>query len=66
MRNTCATIFEFFNPLFPYCAESLSWIAAPDTPSDHKNRISKHCSSLLQTESGAAMINGNATTMELT
>jgi len=43
--NTCVTIFELFYPfvdtllwqtLFPYCAESLQWISAPDTPSDHK------------------------------
>jgi hypothetical protein len=34
-----------------------------DTPSDQKNQIIKHCSSLVQTESTAAMINGKAVTM---
>jgi hypothetical protein len=38
----------------------------PDTPSNHKNRITECCYSLMQTESGAAMINGKAATMELT
>jgi hypothetical protein len=38
----------------------------PDTPSDHKNRITERCFSLVQTESEAAMINGKAATMELT
>jgi hypothetical protein len=31
-----------------------------------KNRITERCSSLVQTESGAAMINDKAATMELT
>jgi hypothetical protein len=39
---------------------------APDTPFDHKNRITERYSSLVQTESGAAMINSKAATMELT
>jgi hypothetical protein len=34
-------------------------------PSDHKNRITERFSSLVQTESGAAMINGKAATIEL-
>ena len=54
------------NTLFPYCAESLWWITAPDTPSDQKNRITEHWFPLVHTESGAAMINGKAATMELT
>jgi hypothetical protein len=37
-----------------------------DTPSNHKNQITERCSSLVQTESGAAVINGKAATMELT
>jgi hypothetical protein len=39
---------------------------APDTSSDHKNQITECCSSLVQTEIGAAMINGKAAMMELT
>jgi hypothetical protein len=38
----------------------------PSSLSDHKNRITEHYSSLMKTESGAAMIKGNAVTMELT
>jgi hypothetical protein len=34
--------------------------------SNRKNRITEHCSSLEQTESGVAMINSKALTMELT
>jgi hypothetical protein len=37
----------------------------PITPPDHKNRINERCSSLKQTESGVAMTNGEAATMEL-
>jgi hypothetical protein len=36
------------------------------TPSDLKNRIIEHSSSLVQTESGASMINGKAVTVKLT
>ena len=39
---------------------------APDTPSDHKNLITERFSSLVHTESRAAMNNGKAATMELT
>jgi hypothetical protein len=39
---------------------------APDTPSDHKKWITEHCSSLVQTESGAAMVNVKVATKELT
>jgi len=75
MHNTCVTIFEFFYPfvdtplqqtLFPYCAESLQWILAPDTPSDHKKRITGRCSSLVQMESAAAMVNVTIEIKELT
>jgi hypothetical protein len=38
----------------------------PGLLSDHKNRITEHYSSLVKTESRAAIINGNAATMELT
>jgi len=41
--------------LSPYCAESLPWISAPGTPSDHKKQIRPHCSSLVHTESGTAI-----------
>ena len=41
-------------------------IAAPDTPSGHKNRIIERCSSLVHTGHGAAMINGKAAAIELT
>jgi len=52
--------------LFPYCAESLRWISAPDTPSDRKKkRIIERCSSLVQTESGAAIVNVTVATKEL-
>jgi hypothetical protein len=48
--------------LFAYCAE----VAAPDTPSNNnKNQLTECCSSLVQTENGAAMINGKAAMMEL-
>jgi hypothetical protein len=43
------------------CSESV----APDTPSKHKSPITEHCSSLLQTESGAAIINDKAAMTEL-
>ena len=52
--------------MFPYCAESLRWISAPDTPSDHKKRITERCSSLVQKESGAAVVNVTVGTKELT
>jgi len=42
--------------LSSYCAESLLWISAPGTPSDHKKRITPRCSSLVHTESGAATL----------
>jgi len=42
--------------LSPNCAESLLWISAPGTPSDHKKRITPCCSSLVHTESGAAIL----------
>jgi hypothetical protein len=55
------------------CAESLRWISAPGTPSDHNKRITDHnkriterCSSLVQTENGAAMVNVTVKTNELT
>ena len=38
----------------------------PDTPSDHKKRITVRCSSLVQTESGAAMVNVTVGAKELT
>ena len=38
----------------------------PDTPSDHKKRIIERRSSLVQTESGAAMVNVTVATKELT
>ena len=52
--------------LFPYCAESLQWILAPDTPSDYKKWITECCSSVVQTESRVAMVNGTVATKELT
>ena len=52
--------------LFRYCAESLRCISAPDTPSDHKKRITERCPSLVQTESGAAMVNVTVGTKGLT
>jgi hypothetical protein len=42
------------------------WIAIRDTPSNHKIWITECCSALVQTESGAAMVNGKAVMMELT
>ena len=52
--------------LIPCCAESLRWFLAPDTPSDHKKWIAERCSSLVQTESWAAMVNITVATKELT
>jgi len=52
--------------LFTYGAESLRWFLAPDTPSDHKKWITERCSSLVQTQSGAAMVNVAVVTKELT
>jgi len=52
--------------LFPYCAESLRWISAPDTSSDYKKRITERCCSLVQKESGATMVNVTVATKELT
>jgi hypothetical protein len=39
---------------------------APDTPFDHKKRITESFPSLVDTESGATMINAKAVIMELT
>jgi hypothetical protein len=39
---------------------------ACDTPSTHKNWITENWSSFMQRESGAAMINGKAVTIEVT
>jgi hypothetical protein len=73
--NTCEIISEFFNlfidtPLqqnsFCTVLKSLSWNAAPDTSSDHKNWVTDRCTSTVQTESGAAMINGMTAMTELT
>ena len=41
--------------LSPYSADSLRWISAPLTPSDHKKLITPRCSSFVHTESGAAV-----------
>jgi hypothetical protein len=40
----------------PYCAESFQWISAPGTPSDHKTWITARCFSLVQMESGTAIL----------
>ena len=52
--------------MFAYSAKNLWRIEAPDTPSNHKNRITERCSSLVHTETGAAMINDKVAMMELT
>ena len=36
--------------------DSLQWISAPVTPSDHKKRIMPRCSSFVHTESGTAIL----------
>ena len=41
--------------LSPYWADSLRWISAPVTPSDHKKHITPRCSSFLHTNSGAVI-----------
>jgi len=37
----------------PYCANILLWISEDFTPSDHKNWMTPHCSTMVQSESGA-------------
>ena len=41
--------------LSPYWADSLRWISAPVTPSDHKKRVTPRCSSFVHMESGTAI-----------
>ena len=43
-------------PLSPYWADSLRWISAPVTTSDHKKRVRPRCSSFVNTESGADIL----------
>lgn len=56
-------IFRYCKALLSYCAQHLWWIAAPGTPSAHKNRIIEPCSSFVHTERWATTI--TPTTTEL-
>jgi hypothetical protein len=74
IQNTCTTIFFLFfqsirrhSIAAKHCSRIvLQVFAAPDTPSDHNNRIAERFSSLVQTESRVAMTNCEAAVMELT
>jgi hypothetical protein len=63
ISDTCVTILVIHlntlrcgKALFPYCAGSLEWISVPGTLSAHKNLFTACHSSLMHTESGAAML----------
>jgi hypothetical protein len=73
--NTCANIFKTFIPVVAnplrentvpaFVLKVVDGLRPPDTPCEHKNRIAQSYSALVQTERRAAMINGEAVTMEL-
>ena len=76
MRNNCENIFLNFSIIRrqPVAAKHCPRIVLKvfDVfrplihPSDHKKRITERCSSLVQTESGTAMVNVTFATKELT
>jgi hypothetical protein len=53
---TCLSTHFTVVKQLPYFVESLRWISTPGAPSVHRNHSTVHCSSLVHTESRAAML----------